>query len=56
MKLKAGFNKDSVFKKEKSVKWRCRNCGYVHEGESVSNEYSACDHPRAYYELLCENH
>ncbi len=25
----------TVFKAEKPIKWRCRNCGYIHEGDSA---------------------
>ncbi len=45
-----------VFKREKPVKWRCRNCGYVYEGEEAPEVCPACDHPRAYYELFVENY
>jgi rubrerythrin len=46
---------DRVFKREGTVKWRCRNCGYVHEGASVPEKCPACDHPMAHFELLAEN-
>jgi len=49
--VKAG----KVFKKDKPVVWRCLNCGYLHEGTEPPEECPACAHPRAYYELLCEN-
>ncbi len=45
-----------VFKKPSSVKWRCRNCGYVHEGPEAPQECPACAHPQAYYEILAENY
>ncbi|MFH1678929.1 MAG: rubrerythrin [Candidatus Omnitrophota bacterium] len=45
-----------VFKKDTVVKWKCRNCGYVHEGKEAPEECPACEHPQAYYELLCENY
>lgn len=45
----------TVFKKRKSVVWRCLNCGYLHEGPEAPEMCPACDHPRAYYELLAEN-
>jgi len=48
--------KNRVFKRDTSVKWRCRNCGYVHEGSDAPYECPACAHPRAYYELLAENY
>jgi rubrerythrin len=45
----------SVFKKKNSVVWRCRNCGYLHEGDSAPEECPACAHPQAHFELLGEN-
>jgi len=45
----------TVFKKGEKVVWRCRNCGYLHEGNEAPEECPACQHPRAYYEILCEN-
>lgn len=45
-----------VFKKDKSVKWHCRNCGYMHEGPEAPKDCPACKHPQAYYEVLCENY
>ena len=46
---------NSVFKKDQSVKWRCLNCGYIHEGEEAPKACPACAHPQAYFELLGEN-
>jgi rubrerythrin len=53
--LATNIEKGSVFKKESSVKWRCRNCGYVHEGEQAEEMCPACAHPQAHFELLGEN-
>ena len=44
-----------VFKREEAVKWRCLNCGYVHEGPEAPAACPACAHPQAYFELLGEN-
>jgi rubrerythrin len=44
-----------VFKRDQSVKWRCMNCGYVHEGPEAPAACPACAHPQAYFELLAEN-
>lgn len=55
-KLFNNIKNGTVFKKDKMVKWRCRNCGYVHEGKEAPKECPACAHPQAYYELLCENY
>ncbi len=53
--LLANVTAGTVFKKEESVKWRCRNCGYIHEGEEAINVCPACIHPKAHFELLGEN-
>ncbi len=44
-----------VFKRNGKVVWRCRNCGYLHEGEAAPNVCLACLHPQAHFELLGEN-
>jgi rubrerythrin len=44
-----------VFKRSQPVKWRCLNCGYVHEGEQAPAACPACAHPQSYFELLGEN-
>jgi rubrerythrin len=49
------LNNNRVFKRNEVVKWRCRNCGYIHEGTEPPEECPACAHPKSYYELLCEN-
>lgn len=45
-----------VFKKEASIQWYCRNCGYIFEGEEVPDECPVCKHPRAHFEVLAENY
>ena len=55
-KLLKNIKENKVFKRDTVVKWKCRNCGYVHEGKEAPEECPACAHPQAYYELLCENY
>jgi len=45
-----------VFKREKSVRWVCRNCGYVHEGAEAPAVCPSCAHPQAYFELEAANY
>jgi rubrerythrin len=47
---------EKAFKKDSSVKWHCRNCGYVFEGKEVPERCPVCKHPRAYFEVLAENY
>ena len=53
--LSANVENGRVFKKDKKIKWRCRNCGYVHEGEEAVDLCPACAHPQAHFEVLAEN-
>jgi rubrerythrin len=53
--LAANIEAGRVFKREQSVVWRCRNCGYVHEGSEAPGSCPACAHPQAHFELLAEN-
>jgi rubrerythrin len=46
---------NKVFKKDNVVKWRCNNCGYIHEGKEAPLNCPACNHPQAHFELLAEN-
>ncbi len=56
LKLLENIEKGLVFKKNQVVKWRCRNCGYIHEGLEAPVRCPSCDHPQAYFELFCENY
>ena len=53
--LAANIDADRVFKRDESVTWRCRNCGYLHEDEAAPEMCPACAHPQAHFELLGEN-
>jgi rubrerythrin len=53
-KLLDNVKKSKVFKKDKVVKWKCRNCGYVHEGKEAPDVCPACKHPQSYYEVWTE--
>ena len=54
--LVANIEADKVFKKDKKVKWQCRNCGYVHEREEAPGSCPACAHAQAHFEVLGENY
>ncbi len=55
VELAGNIEADQVFKRAQSVVWRCRNCGYVHEGPTAPEMCPACAHPQAHFELLGEN-
>jgi rubrerythrin len=53
--LAANIEAGKVFKKDAPVTWRCRNCGYLHEGTEALEMCPACAHPQAHFEVLGEN-
>lgn len=53
-KLLANVEGGTVFKRSAPTRWKCRNCGYVHEGPEAPETCPACKHPQAYYELFVE--
>ncbi len=53
--LARNIEQGRVFKRNGTVTWRCRNCGYLHEGPEAPDQCPACLHPQAYFELLGEN-
>jgi len=55
-KLLQNVEENMVFVKKEKVKWVCRKCGYVHEGEKAPENCPACLHPRAYFEIYAENY
>jgi len=54
--LAANIEADQVFKRKEKTVWRCRNCGYLHEGNEAPDLCPACAHPKAHFELLGENY
>jgi rubrerythrin len=54
--LEKNIEEGKVFKKDKPVRWVCKNCGYVHEGTEAPEACPACAHPQAYFELEALNY
>jgi rubrerythrin len=55
-KLLANVKQGKVFKKDKVIMWKCRNCGHIYEGSEAPEKCPVCDHDRAYFEVWCENY
>ncbi len=55
-KLLKNIKEGRVFKKDKPSKWKCCNCGRIYEGTEAPEKCPTCDHPQAYFELVCENY
>ena len=41
------------FKRDHKVYWKCRNCGYIHEGEEAPKVCPSCKHAQKYFEVTC---
>ncbi|MGI6557843.1 MAG: rubrerythrin [Limnochordia bacterium] len=54
--LLSNLETGKVFKKDAPIRWRCRNCGYVHEGLEAPKVCPACAHPQSHYEVACDNY
>lgn len=55
-KLLDNIEKGTVFKKDTVVRWKCNNCGYIHEGESAPELCPACAHPQGFFEVFVETY
>ncbi len=44
-----------VFKKDKVVMWKCRNCGYIHVGEEAPAVCPVCKHAQSFFEVRATN-
>jgi rubrerythrin len=56
LKLLKNLETGKVFTREAKVRWQCRNCGYVHEGNKAPDKCPACQHPQAFFEVMEENY
>lgn len=54
LKLLDNVQQGKVFKKDTPIKWKCRNCGYVHEGPEAPGACPVCSHPKSYFEVWTE--
>jgi rubrerythrin len=41
---------ETVFARDRAVRWKCRRCGFVHEAGSAPRECPACAAPRCCYQ------
>ena len=56
LKLLKRVAEGTVFERTKRVKWYCRKCGYIYEGEKALKNCPTCKHPQAYFEEWVENY
>ena len=54
LKLLEHYKTGNTFKGDAPLGWKCRNCGYIHEGDEAPEICPVCAHPRAYFERTAE--
>ena len=55
-KLQENMEKGEVFKKTEVKRWKCDNCGYIHEGTEAPEKCPSCQHPQAHFEIFVETY
>ncbi|MEI8115153.1 MAG: rubrerythrin family protein [Bacteroidia bacterium] len=55
-KLYQNLENGKVFEREGKVVWKCRVCGFLHEGLKAPMKCPVCEHPQAYFEIEAENY
>jgi len=55
-KLLGNVEQGKVFKKDAPVRWKCANCGYIHDGPEAPAKCPACLHLRDYFEVFAETY
>jgi len=56
LKLLSNLEKGEVFKKPEVKRWKCDNCGYIHEGTEAPTVCPACNHAQGYFEVFEETY
>lgn len=54
--LMENLRSGKVFRREQDVAWKCRNCGHIFTGKEPPEVCPTCAHPKAYFEVRCENY
>ncbi len=55
-KLYSNLEAGKVFESEGKIIWKCRNCGYLHEGVAAPEKCPACLHPKSYFQIKENNY
>ena len=56
LKLLDNLEKGLTFKKDGVTIWKCRNCGYIHSGDTAPDVCPVCNHPQSFFEVRAENY
>ena len=55
-KLHENIKEGKVFSRNEGAVWVCKNCGYIHTGETPPEVCPVCSHAKAYFEIEAKNY
>ena len=55
-KLHENIKEGKVFSRNEGAVWVCKNCGYIHTGETPPEVCPVCAHPKSYFMLRPTNY
>ena len=56
LKLLAAYKDGTTFKGNAPKGWKCRQCGFIYEGDEAPAACPTCGYPRAFFERMVENY
>ncbi|WP_138263142.1 rubrerythrin [[Clostridium] hylemonae] len=56
LKILETLKAEKTFKGDAPLGWKCRQCGFIYEGEEAPERCPACGYSRAYFERKVENY
>ncbi|RHR32445.1 iron hydrogenase [Clostridium sp. AF19-22AC] len=56
LRLLENYRAGKTFKGEAPLGWKCRNCGYIHEGPEAPETCPVCMYTKAYFERQVHNY
>lgn len=56
LRLLENYKANKTFAGEAPLGWKCRNCGYIHEGGTAPEVCPVCQYPKAYFERQSHNY
>lgn len=56
LRLLKNYKEDKTFKGDAPKGWKCRQCGFIYEGEEAPERCPTCGYPKAFFERMVENY
>ncbi len=56
LRLLKNYKEGKTFKGDVPKGWKCRQCGFIYEGEEAPERCPVCGYPKAFFERMSENY